>query len=177
MRWILYQLQQVEVQYQVQHRVLSRPGKIDRSNTTINFRGCWTKAANAAQLAEPHDEPHSKPCVNTPVQQLAEPRTRRQLDTLSEAALRHNFAQAPGKAQGQRQGDQPHGGGRVRDNLTSCGADANGVQWVEGTQRRSVRRTSSGVVTPRSRPLYARQASWQSMIQGKPPKCACECGR
>ena len=80
MRWILYQLQRVEVQYQVQHRVLSRPGEIDRSNTTINFRGCWTKAANAAQLAEPHDEPHSKQCVDTPVQQLAEPRAERQVD-------------------------------------------------------------------------------------------------
>ena len=66
-RWIEYQLQQVEVQHQDQHRVLSRPGEINWNDTTINFGGCQTKVAKAAQLAEPHKEPFSEQRVNTPV--------------------------------------------------------------------------------------------------------------
>ena len=55
-----------------------------QQSTTINFQGCRTKVAKAAQLAEPHEEPYSKQRVDTPVQQLVEPRAERQIDLSGE---------------------------------------------------------------------------------------------
>ena len=40
--------------------------------------------AKVAQLAEPHKEPFSKQRVDTPVQQLVEPRAERQVDLSGE---------------------------------------------------------------------------------------------